>query len=114
MECPLSQFRRRHKAHAEFVEPFEQAVRGLVSIGGKPAMGSLRQSSCSGFTLIELMFVTVVVAILAALLLPALGRAKASAQSARCKSNLRQLQQGVQMFADENHGTRAAFVKLPK
>ncbi|HKI70922.1 MAG TPA: H-X9-DG-CTERM domain-containing protein [Verrucomicrobiae bacterium] len=49
------------------------------------------------------MFVTVVVAILAALLLPAVGRAKASAQSARCKSNLRQLQQGVQMFADENH-----------
>ncbi len=44
-----------------------------------------------GFTLVELLVVIAVIAILAALLLPALAKAKASAQSAACKSNLRQL-----------------------
>ncbi len=57
--------------------------------------------SICAFTLIELLVVIAIIAILAALLLPALGKAKASAQSAQCYSNLRQLQLAWLLYADD-------------
>jgi prepilin-type N-terminal cleavage/methylation domain-containing protein/prepilin-type processing-associated H-X9-DG protein len=62
-----------------------------------------RFGSQRGFTLTELLVVIAIIALLAALLLLTLGRAKATAQSAVCKSNLRQLGISLQMFLSENH-----------
>jgi prepilin-type N-terminal cleavage/methylation domain-containing protein/prepilin-type processing-associated H-X9-DG protein len=58
-----------------------------------------------GFTLVELLVVIGIIAVLVGILMPALSRARAQAQSTQCLSNLRTIGQGLRIYMVQNKGS---------
>jgi prepilin-type N-terminal cleavage/methylation domain-containing protein/prepilin-type processing-associated H-X9-DG protein len=77
-----------------------------------PASASRRASKRGGFTLIELLTVIAIIGILAAILIPTVGKVRSSAQTVKCVSQMRVWSQVVKLFANDNKGDIALTINV--
>lgn len=68
------------------------------------AMGAGQASCASGFSLIELIVVVGIIALLAGMVIPTIGRVRENGKSTECVNNLRQIGQGFALYVDEHRG----------
>ena len=84
--------------------------------GGTGASGSQGQSGCSArvrFTLTELLVVMVVIALLAGLTIPVIGKAKGKAHAMHCQSNLRQLGVALRLYLNDSADVMPIVAAMP-
>ena len=96
---PLFIFGRRFWCHRDQFSRVELEDKEMTANTAKSAA---RNSRSGGFTLIELLVVIAIIAILAAMLLPALSRAKFRAQVVNCASNYKQWGLAFTMYSDDH------------